>query len=261
MCLLIAQKIGAEIIPTAHLREGWKGNKDGAGYCFVKDGRIETKKFTRLKPFLAEYRADHTEFGGVSPFIVHLRFSTHGGVSAENTHPFPLANGRVAFAHNGMLCEFESPRKDESDTRFFARTVLARRSASQLMSGEFIEWLGDIIGDGNKFALISDDGTLAIVNVSRGHWIGDTWYSNHDYIGPRTNAFPRPYSVPDIDPEPDVDFYTLGWDSVLGPNSVELDPDTLNEAEWLAYHSGRYDAMLELEGYGDPADRDIWHLG
>lgn len=219
MCLLIAQVIGADPVSDARLRQGWKANKDGAGYAFVADGKLVVcRPFFKFKPFLAAYKAHHAKYGQSSPFLVHFRFTTHGGVSASNTHPFTLAGGKVALGHNGMMHEFESPHKDESDTAFFCRSVLAHRDAEQLMSPKFNKWLEVLIGDSNKLVLIDDTCALSIVNEEAGHWDSDTWYSNNSYMSQK-------------------DWHNMDWRAYARArwerDVADADLDRLSEKDWL----------------------------
>lgn len=179
MCLLMLHP-GRVYIDESALREGWRGNSDGAGYAFAHGGKLIVRKpFFKLREFLKAYQADVALYAD-SPFIIHLRYATHGGKGGDNVHPFEICGGEIVMGHNGMLCEFESPAKDESDTRFFARTVLAHRHPDQVMAPEFRDWLTGLIGH-NKLAFLRADGTWSIANDKAGHWDGGAWFSNYSY--------------------------------------------------------------------------------
>jgi len=183
MCWMIYAPIG-RAIPEDWIRTAWNKNHDGAGYMFAVDGTLHVRKaYWKLSDLLAAYQADLLAYGDQSAFILHLRWSTHGKEDDRNTHPHVLDNGRAALCHNGVLSNFEPPWKsDISDTVFFCSTVLAARSAEQLLDETFGKLLGEMIGKENKFALMDCAGNVAIVNQEMGTWDGDFWVSNlsHD---------------------------------------------------------------------------------
>jgi hypothetical protein len=189
MCLLIAQRPGAPTLSEQHIRTAWQNNSDGAGYAFLSgDAVIVRKPFFKLKPFMAAYLADHAAHGAASPFLVHFRFATHGGLSDGNTHPHHQSNGAVAVGHNGVLSCFESPHKNESDTAFFCRTVLAHRHPAQVMDAAFAtDFLGPLITASNKLVFLSTYAPhLSIVNEKQGSWDGEhTWFSNNTHVTKR----------------------------------------------------------------------------
>lgn len=187
MCLLILQQVGARTLPEKHMRAAWARNHDGSGYAFVADGKLVIcKPYWKLRDLIRDYRADHKKWGASSPFIVHFRWTTHGENTKANCHPFSLCGGRIAMGHNGVLHGFDPVSRHESDTSWFARTMMAHRSADQVMSSRFCASVEKIIGDGNKLAFIRDDGTWRIVNEDAGEWNTehDTWYSNDSYNPP-----------------------------------------------------------------------------
>ncbi|MCC6425624.1 MAG: class II glutamine amidotransferase [Phycisphaerales bacterium] len=267
MCLLIAQCVGASMIPDSHIECAWNENPDGAGFAYVDNGKLIVKRYAKLRKFRKAYAQAHAAFGMSSPFIVHFRYATHGGVSAANTHPFIISDGRVAFAHNGMLPNADSPHKSESDTRYFARTVLAHRTPDQLLSEEFGAFLSTIIGKGNKFALLSDSGTLSIVNESEGEWIGTNWYSNQSYRpAPKFPLLKYPsrslwdWAGRDIRDDWEDEYtsaidcklteseaYAIGFDAATNP-SARIDADELTEDQWRAYRNGLSDGLAESYG-------------
>lgn len=232
MCLLIVQRRGAETLPDQHLVDGWDNNDDGGGYAFIANGKLVIRRaYFTLDNFVYSYLSDHEKYGATSPFIVHLRTATHGGVSAQNTHPFPLAGGRAVMAHNGILSAFDSPVKGESDTAFFVRTVLAHRDPSQLTGQKFREFLEGLVGKHNKLALMDASGNVSIMNEKEGHWLGATWYSNYGYE-PHTSWKPFADSFAAL----------TEWEK-----EHMMDLDTLDDEEWK-----------ELVGRSEYVEPDKW---
>ena len=80
-----------------------KTNTDGLGYCYVKDGEFQHKKWpTSLTKILEKDEAgflDNMPHNGWT--IVHLRAASHGGNRTVNTHPFFLNDW--GMIHNGIM--------------------------------------------------------------------------------------------------------------------------------------------------------------
>jgi len=148
---------------------------------------IVRKPFYKLKELKHAYATDHNQYGGISPFVIHFRYSTHGNDEVDNIHPHVLASGEVGLVHNGILTGFLPPAKsDLSDTAFFCRTVLMGRTREQLLSEDFANALAEMIGTGNKFILMDCFGNVTIPNQEQGLWVGDYWLSNNSYEKPKT---------------------------------------------------------------------------
>jgi hypothetical protein len=106
------------------------------------------------------------------PVVFHTRISTHGGISKENTHPFPLSNKikdlqaldiktRQGIAHNGII-----PIKTEgtlSDTMTYIKDVAYPRK----------DWYKDP-GDIGK-------SRMCVLDSKGIHYIGE-WYTAEDGI-------------------------------------------------------------------------------
>jgi hypothetical protein len=178
MCMIYAHAKGVQAVPEKYVRADWTVNNDGAGYCFARDGKLVVRKpYFKLKHLVRDFYADHAMYGKDSGFVLHLRFATHGEKDEANTHPF-LTDSGVAVAHNGILWTGGAhAARGESDTAFFVRTVLAKREASELMSDDMGKFLSDVIGIGNKLAMLDSQGALRVVNDDMGEWDKGVWYS------------------------------------------------------------------------------------
>ena len=158
MCLIAVQPVGSRI-DLRGLRHAWEhGNDDGAGYMFSVGGKLIVRKpFWKLSEFLRALQDDMAECAWKSPFVIHLRAATHGAMSAENTHPHLLDDGRVGLVHNGILTDYSGDRAT-SDTVLFSKLMLGRLSKEILLHRKFVDDLGIVIGQGNKFALLGEIG-------------------------------------------------------------------------------------------------------
>jgi len=256
MCLLIVQPPKTSV-PESHFRAAWDANQHGAGYAFAHGGKLIIRRpFKKLRDMIKTYAAD-LEAHPSAAFLIHFRYATHGGISDENTHPFDLGNG-VAFAHNGILSAHESPCANESDTRFFARSVLAQRDARQFADTGFLAWLEELVGPHNKLGFLSRSGVWSIVGESRGVWLSGVWYSNTSF---QPSARPtwrswQGWRWGDIDTLADcqvecADRYTsdelhaLGFDAGYSGTRYFDDADMLGESEWSMYRAGLAEGMAK----------------
>jgi hypothetical protein len=181
MCLITCHLKGSPPMTADELTSAWEDNPHGAGFMYVSAGKLIIRKpFWTLDDLKAAYYADHAKYGGDSAFVLHLRWATHGEQDELNTHPhlIPCSDGvSVGLVHNGILPVLPPKESGISDTVFFCRTVLAGRPSGQILAADYGKELGGMIG-GNKLVLLSDAGELMIVNVDKGAWDGQTWYSN-----------------------------------------------------------------------------------
>jgi hypothetical protein len=162
-------------IDESVLRAAWNSNPHGAGIAYREGDTIRLSKgFFKLRSFLRAYRqVAHLDC------LIHFRFATHGSLSADNCHPFPVGRDS-AMIHNGILAAYTPPPDDDrSDTRIFVNNLLnplltdvtstyrALRSVQQDLEAHV---------RGNKLAFLTPDG-FVIVNESWGEWQDGVWYS------------------------------------------------------------------------------------
>jgi hypothetical protein len=43
MCIVIVNEKG--LLPDEYIQNSWEGNGDGAGICFIEDGKVKIEKF------------------------------------------------------------------------------------------------------------------------------------------------------------------------------------------------------------------------
>ena len=178
MCLLITQERGSSI-EESKLQNAYDNNNDGAGYCFVKNGKIEIKKYRHFKKFFKAYEADVKLYGNDTSFIVHFRIGTHGlSEGTLNVHPFKVTTGLV-FAHNGMISKARKDKK-YSDTQTFNQDVLQGLPDRFYENMAMQELIAEYIG-ASKLAFLNDEGDITIINEHMGHWDGGVWFSNDSY--------------------------------------------------------------------------------
>lgn len=133
MCIAIIKGSGVKLPSDDTLDACWEGNKDGAGYSYVRDGKVLIKKgFMVKEPFFEALKRDVTD--DTTAFI-HMRIATHGGINQECTHPFPLTDNYdemrrletetdIAIVHNGVFSSVSGLPDKVSDTMFYIKDVL-----------------------------------------------------------------------------------------------------------------------------------------
>ena len=178
MCLLCIKKPQGVLLKR-EMREAFRCNSDGAGFMYVRDGKIIIDKgYFGFRSFYRAFRKAERE-NPDSHFMLHYRMATHGRKDALNCHPFEV-NERVGFGHNGVMSELgNSLISDTADLCWSYFRKLPMDFLTKQKIKQIIERLA--IYSGSKFAFLSADNTFHIANAESGHWSKDVWYSNYSY--------------------------------------------------------------------------------
>lgn len=149
MCLIIIGDSINDVHEHVSFVDAWRANEDGAGVCYLKNGRIYMRKgIMRLKDLIHSVNRVPKQ----CPVAIHLRLATHGGVSRENTHPFSVKDNYLM--HNGVISSLgKSGKHGESDSAHLAR-ILAK-----LPERDRLPLLESVSG---KFAYITPSGIYPI---------------------------------------------------------------------------------------------------
>lgn len=178
MCIALLVKPGAEITDDV-LKTCYTNNSDGCGFAYVnEEGKVEVKKSMEFPEFLSDFRVAQESQGSSSPFLVHFRIATHGGINMFNCHPF-LIDEETAFIHNGVI---HKVRKDQkmSDTQVFNEDILKGLPEGWKFNMAIKPLIEEYIGY-SKLVLLSSDKGWEIYNEAKGEWEGDIWFSNTSY--------------------------------------------------------------------------------
>lgn len=180
MCLAI-YKSPNSTISQEHLSNGWQSNPGGAGFAFVKKGKVEVNKgFMKLQDFLAAYN-EAVKKNKKSPFLVHFRIPSMGHRLADNTHPFVFKHG--ALIHNGTITGTGAIHgTGESDTCKFAKRY------GDLLTFEHVNAHKKEINAAlsyNKIVILYNDGRHQILNEDDGVWLNGVWFSNKFFLSPQ----------------------------------------------------------------------------
>ena len=177
MCMLIHHPPNAARFTRAEFDDIYSKNKAGFGiiWRWPTTNKVSYEKgLWSPDRIWSTYDAlyDH----GAREFVLHWRQRTSGPVDLTNTHPFETIRG-ILVAHNGVLQHRST--KNESDTRCFIKDVLAPAlRASRPSDRQFIRWLEDRIGSGNRIILWPRNQGPVIAGKSLGLTHKGRWYSN-----------------------------------------------------------------------------------
>lgn len=179
MCIAILKTKKGKITDEA-LINSFDNNPDGAGIAYTYEGKLIVEKgIFNCQEFVRAVR--NAEAICDSNMLIHCRIGTSGIKDERNTHPF-YVNDDLVLIHNGIL-DVNVPKGSEiNDTQIYINTFLKPFSTLDLIEHTGLHNLiADSIGSGNKFVMMDNTGTYAIINESAGHWNEGVWYSNHSY--------------------------------------------------------------------------------
>lgn len=189
MCVIfyVTDKRPTEIM----IDKAWNYNPDGAGVAYraVKDG----KKVVKWKKGIEDVKEVHELCAKLpTPFIVHFRHASVGGVTPELTHPFPISH------KSSLFLEGETPGYvlfHNGDWKEWAYTVkeAALKSGVHVPRGicsdtRAMAWLSSIYGVG-FMQFLPDQRGIAFgpedmeIFTGKG-WtkVNDIWCSNDTFL-------------------------------------------------------------------------------
>ena len=229
MCVLAVATAGAQFSRDI-LNAMFYANDDGAGWAYAKDGKIYfSKGYTNVNKFIKAVQKLPTD----CERMVHCRIATHGGISRELTHPFPvsrdyakmetlsgvLSSGYI-LAHNGILSNF-TPDAKHSDTEELVRCLA--NCKCDIMGDDMRDLINNLIA-GSRVAILNTDGKINRYGTGwtqmNGIWFSNThfkyymyaFYYDEDYdyyganyrnYGTPTTARPTLPNRADLDPLPE----------------------------------------------------------
>ena len=128
MCIIVAKQKWVQLPDTKTLETCFNHNSDGAGFMYVKGGKVIIDKgYMDYKSFKKHYdklcRKYHN-FDNKS-LVIHFRIGTDGSNIAKNTHPYAVCNDYnimnktyykcdLAMVHNGIITDYR-PKATDGD--------------------------------------------------------------------------------------------------------------------------------------------------
>lgn len=193
MCLLTVFSPEAELNEQRMTEAAWN-NPDGFGFALLVGdhiARFRSMSFSAAFDYFGQLRSEFPDAWG----LFHHRFSTGGGETVDNCHPFTWAHDeRLAIAHNGVLPI--KPGRRKSDTRIWAEHNLDGVSPSQLDDNGWFAKTETWLGSSKAVVLSSHPDTeygLYILNEHLGHWEDGVWWSNRSYQSFRSTSWDSKY--------------------------------------------------------------------
>jgi len=233
MCLIITK--------TIHGKPDWQAadraarrNPDGYGIAWPgKGGRPSILKSLDWKPIRAKGLALQAEN---KPFILHMRFATHGAVNKSNCHPFRIDAHGLVMAHNGVITTLEVPQ-GMSDSRVLGKHLNESMPNGFLSSPEEINYVTQI-AQSSRLSFMDVNGNLFFVNEDLGVWQDGVWYS-------------QPYAVSRATDSDDV-YNPNKWKKKSKPVLKSYDPE-----KWKAdYKKQRAQKMFDYKYSGKGSGGD-----
>lgn len=196
MCVICALPEGT-VITEEEFERCWRANSHGFGFSYVnKDNRVVIDKAMELNEAKEKFFDTFDRFKDTTPFMLHFRIKTHGDPCLDNTHPFWVAEGKLAFCHNGVISDhlphIQDPR---SDTRVFNDEILRRLPPNFYDDPAIMKMIGKYIG-GSKLCFLDYRREVRITNVHHGTWDKERWFSNTSFRGYQGNSGPTTPYVP-----------------------------------------------------------------
>lgn len=200
MCIIIGKIGGAKFPEMKTLEQCWANNPDGAGLMWAVNGSVFVQKgfmdYKHFEQFINDMKRKHDL--DKLPMVLHFRITTHGGTSAQNTHPFPITDefhmlkklqfkAPIAVAHNGIISMADDGKKlGLSDTQMFIKDYLSLMEfPRQLQTENGRELIEKLIE--SKMAFLEGTGTISLI----GNFVEDNgvYYSNNTYKEYRISAY------------------------------------------------------------------------
>jgi len=177
MCVIFSAPKGNQI-PLEALQDGTDRNSDGWGVMWHDGNELIHEKSPKADAaaiYEITKKIPHQT-------VVHLRMTTHGHNSMDNTHPFEIVPSRLLMMHNGVVDVDVPHRSQRSDTRVFVddylKPLIGNRPG-RIRNKGLKNFIQNLIGhSSNRLVFLDDEGNLTYFNKSLGiEWKG-LWASN-----------------------------------------------------------------------------------
>ena len=177
MCVICIKPAGVAAPTKDMLKAMSDNNPNGFGIATIgNDGGIHCYHTMDAKKFIKK----GLKIADDSPAIYHCRIATHGSITEKNCHPFLSADGKWAFAHNGILSIQNDGDMTDSETFFrYIAEPLLKAGHQPYDDGTFDRMVESIIGS-SKFAFMDSSG-----NIYRyGQYVTENglFFSNTSYL-------------------------------------------------------------------------------
>ena len=197
MCIIVAKNKNIDMPSKEVLKRCFNSNRDGAGYMYVKNGKVYINK--GFMDFDSFYNSIE-KLGKIydlkkHALVMHFRISTGGNVDGGNCHPYPITSNEeylrrkhfvtdLGMCHNGTISHYSGGWQSKevlNDTQKFIKnfvSVLKDMDNDFLHNRRAMELIEDIAG--SKLCFLDSDEKIHLV----GNFIKDNgvYYSNSSYL-------------------------------------------------------------------------------
>jgi glutamine---fructose-6-phosphate transaminase (isomerizing) len=170
---------------------------DSIGMAVLSNGLIEVRKDAGKIDEVNEKLNFSSMEGNAG--IAHTRWSTHGGITKENSHPHMDCSGKIAIAHNGIIDNYQLLKKElgsqnhkivsQTDTELIPHLI-------EKLLGEGIDFqeavrktAGMLKGRSAFVALDADTGLIAAARKGTPLIVGVNQGKSEFFIASDVNAF------------------------------------------------------------------------
>lgn len=186
MCIIIYKPKGKDLSRDLekNLITSFENNFDGAGFMHQEKGKVIIDKgFMYIEElFHALKKLDVKN----KDIVFHFRFATHGEISPENCHPFPITDKEkeltlletvceAGIAHNGIIPFCNDKKSHLSDTQIFIKKYLSKLNNS-LNNPALHELI--LQSTESKFAIMTNNNVYLLGDFIKKKGI---FYSNNSY--------------------------------------------------------------------------------
>lgn len=190
MCIAIVIPGGIPLPDVEETQRCWDRNPDGAGFAYSDGAKLVVHKgFTYISDFQAALMSIPDTFQWAA---LHFRIGTAGGLTPQNTHPFPVSSNPghlqaldyecpAAIIHNGVL-PLRPRRLDMSDTAELAALLAESGNPAQA-----IGLVGKLVSGNNRLAYLTPKAYTLY-----GAWIAEDgrYYSNDGFRKSHSRGIP-----------------------------------------------------------------------
>jgi gamma-glutamylcyclotransferase (GGCT)/AIG2-like uncharacterized protein YtfP len=181
-----------QILKQEYLERAATINKDGYGVMYYKDNNVESFKTMDFDVFKEKINT-------LEPYerVIHLRYTSIGKTTHDNSHPFPVGND-AWMCHNGSMSSMRTVActttcNDNSDTRNLAEIISLCKYDK---ISDILPLIHQITGKtGNKLVFMEKDGEVTIVNKDLGNEEDGIWYSNTYHVEKETPTYNITYPM------------------------------------------------------------------
>ena len=192
MCIVVVKPAGHELPTWATLENCFDGNPDGAGFMYNDKGLVHIRKgFMDWNDFKKAFKEEKKTFDWKESAIVfHFRIKTHGEVSRECCHPFPIVgdlkrlrkteiSSRFGIAHNGVIYGMHTDALTSDTMAYIMGVVAPCIKLCEDISDKSMDTIIRTTLGSSKLALLDGAGNIKLF----GQFIEEDgiYYSNRSY--------------------------------------------------------------------------------